>query len=74
MLKLPFWEATKVFVFDLLSRYLESLKLVSIEKKWFKVPNLLYGFLTKCHGSLNNASRVNGDFCEKIFAHDFNHS
>ena len=26
MQKLPFWEATKVFVFDLLSRYLESLK------------------------------------------------
>ena len=43
-------------------------------KKWFKFPNRLSRFLTKYHGSLNNPFRANGDFCEQIFACDFNNS
>ena len=43
-------------------------------KKWFEVPNLLYGFLTKYHGSLNNPSQANGDYREQIFARDCNNS
>ena len=43
-------------------------------KKWFKDRNLLYGFLKKYHGSLNNPSRANSDFREQIFARDCNNS
>ena len=43
-------------------------------KKWFKKQNLLYGFLKKCNGSLNNPSRANGDFREQIYARDSNNS
>ena len=43
-------------------------------KEWIEEPNSLYGFLTKYNGSLNNASRANGDFWEQIFARDFNNS
>ena len=42
--------------------------------KWFEVPNLFNGFLTKYHGSLNNPSQANGDFREQIFACDCNNS
>ena len=45
-----------------------------ILKKWFEVPNLLYGFLTKYHRSLNNPSQANGDFRKQIFARDSNNS
>ena len=45
-----------------------------ILKKRLKNQKLLYGFLTKCNGSLNNASRANGDFREQIFARDCNNS
>ena len=48
--------------------------MINIEKKWFKAPNLLYGLLTKYHGSLNNPSRANGDSREQIFARDCNNS
>ena len=48
--------------------------MVNIEKKLLEVQNLLYGLLTKYHGSLNNPLRANGDFCEQIFAHDCNNS
>ena len=41
--------------------------------KRFEFLNLLCGFLTKYHGSLN-PSRAIGDFREQIFAHDFNNS
>ena len=46
----------------------------SMLKKWFEVPNLLYGFLTKYHRFLNNPSGANGDFCEQIFACVYNNS
>ena len=39
-------------------------------KKWFKEQNLLYGFLTKYNGSINNLLLVNGNFHEQIFARD----
>ena len=39
-----------------------------------EVQNLLYVFLTKYHGSLNNPSRANGHFREQIFARDCNNS
>ena len=45
-----------------------------LQKKWFEVPNLFHGFLTKYHGSLNNPSRANVDFREQIFARDCNYS
>ena len=45
-----------------------------LKKKWFEVPNLLHGFLTKYHRSLNNPSRPNSDFREQIFSDDFNNS
>ena len=38
----------------------------------YEIPNLLYGFLTKYYGSLNNPSR--GDFHGQIFARDCNES
>ena len=41
---------------------------------WFEEPYLLYGFLTKCHGSLNNPLRANGDFRKQISARDRNNS
>ena len=40
----------------------------------FKNKNVLYGFFTKCHGSLNNVLGANGDFREQIFARDCNNS
>ena len=43
-------------------------------KEWIEEPNSLYGFLTKYNGSLNNASRANGDFWEQIFARECNNS
>ena len=43
--------------------------MVNIDKM-FEVPNLYYGFLTKYHGSLNNPSSENGDFCEQIIVSD----
>ena len=48
--------------------------MANIETKLFKERNLLYGFLTKYHGSINNPSRANGDFREQIFARDCNNS
>ena len=41
---------------------MNELCMVNIIRKWFEEPNLLYGFLTKYHGSLNNPSRAKGDF------------
>ena len=45
--------------------------MVNIEKKF---PSLLHVFSTKYHGSWNNPSRANGDFCDQIFACDCNSS